>query len=452
MTNPKPRQPDLSTLSDNDLAEEAKRLMKERARRLSSTVAMSMTSMELAAEEVKRELGESVLGRLLDEKCAGEDGKPTRCPRCGNKAYVEVKKQSRTIRTLSGEHTYRRHWFRCKSCSHGFSPVDDELGIPPNGEVTLEVERRIADFGVSDVFEEAAERFSLHYGWSISENLVRRVVDRVADALESLPDEALQKALQPPSATRAKLVTIGIDGSMVSTRAGWQEVKLGVIVRDEHHVTGTDTRRGRVSQARYAASMGVEDLKSRLWAAASAAGVEDADSVVAVSDGAPWIKNVVDELFPQAVQVLDWPHVIEHVVTAGKAVFGDSDPCVELWRQRACDLIWRGDVRIVLDELSACAFLASGKQRDAITGLIHYLDNNQARVRYDEFRRRGLPVGSGIAESAQKHVLQVRMKRAGQHWSPRRAHRMARLRAARKTAGPQFTARIREAQRRVSGS
>lgn len=51
------------------------------------------------------------------------------------------------------------------------------------------------------------------------------------------------------------------------------------------------------------------------------------------------------------------------------------------------------------------------------------------------FRARGLPVGSGIVESDHRHVLQVRMKRAGQRWSLARARRMVRLRAVYRTTG-----------------
>ena len=56
-------------------------------------------------------------------------------------------------------------------------------------------------------------------------------------------------------------------------------------------------------------------------------------------------------------------------------------------------------------------------------------------MRYRTLLRMGLPVGSGIVESAHRHVLQVRMKRAGQRWGIQRARRMVRLRAVYRTAG-----------------
>jgi hypothetical protein len=154
--------PDLSSLTDVDL-------ISELARRRSSLIpGGEMTSLELGIEEQKSSLGASIMERLLVEKCASEGSKPLRCPKCGARARVEEKKRSRTIRTLSGELTYQRNDYRCSGCRHGFAPVDDELGIPASGTVTVEVEKRIADFGVNDTFHEAAQRFSMHYGWSIS--------------------------------------------------------------------------------------------------------------------------------------------------------------------------------------------------------------------------------------------------------------------------------------------
>lgn len=409
-----------------------------------------MTSMELGVEALKREVGEMHLAHALHERCAMEDVKPTRCPKCGGKARIEQKKAERTIQTLSGKQTYKRNYYRCFDCRHGFAPVDDELGIPADGAVTLEVEKRILDFGVNDVFDEGAARFSMHYGWSISDNLVRRVVDRVADCIESVSEPALQQALLPPSSTKARLVTIGIDGSMLSTTEGWQETKLGVIVRDEHHAVGTTSKAGCVTEARYVAASTVDEMKERLWHAAVAAGVESAENVVVVSDGALWIQNVAEELFPDATQVLDWPHLKSHLTDCGKALLGEASPWVEQWVKTTTTLAWAGKTDNLVEELEDLLLL-EGIDDKPVFDLLRYLDNNRHRIDYARFRELGLPTGSGVAESAHKHVLQVRMKRAGQHWSPRRARRMARLRTASRTAGPHFASRIRGAVRSRMG-
>lgn len=442
----KPAQNDLSSLSDDDLFAE---LARRRSAKLGA--AADMTAMEMAAEGLKTNVGEEVMRRVLTERCALEDGKPTRCPKCGGRARVEVKKQDRTLRTLSGQQAYRRNYYRCSGCKHGFAPIDDELGIPADGTVTVEVEKRIADFGVNDVFEDAAKRFSLHYGWSISENLVRRVLTRVSDVLESLPEPAMQKALLLPSSTPAQLLTIGIDGSMLSTREGWQETKLGVVVRDEHHVVGGPQTRGAITEARYVVGHSATELGPRLLAAAEAAGLETAKQVVVVSDGAPWIRGLVEQYIPQATQVLDWPHVVQHLTDCGKAVLGEHDPLLPLWVSTTTTLVWGGNVDRVCNELRLLLEM-DDVPKAPVEGLLRYLHGNRDRVDYPKFRLLGLPVGSGVIESGHKHVLQVRMKRAGQHWAPDRCRRMARLRAAQRTAGPHFTTRLRETRRGLFGT
>ena len=72
---------------------------------------------------------------------------------------------------------------------------------------------------------------------------------------------------------------------------------------------------------------------------------------------------------------------------------------------------------------------------DALEALVRYYRTNAKRMKYRLFREDHLPIGSGAIESAHRHVLQTRMKRAGQRWALRNAHRMARLRAAYRTAG-----------------
>ncbi len=82
----------------------------------------------------------------------------------------------------------------------------------------------------------------------------------------------------------------------------------------------------------------------------------------------------------------------------------------------------------------------------ALDDVVGYYRSNQKRMKYRSFRKRGLPVGSGIVESAHRHVLQSRMKRAGQRWGLIRARRMARLRAVYRTAGAfHFHRAIRDA-------
>ena len=54
---------------------------------------------------------------------------------------------------------------------------------------------------------------------------------------------------------------------------------------------------------------------------------------------------------------------------------------------------------------------------EAIAACIRYYEANADRMRYDLYRELGLPVGSGVVESACKQIVGSRFKRAGCHWS-----------------------------------
>jgi len=68
--------------------------------------------------------------------------------------------------------------------------------------------------------------------------------------------------------------------------------------------------------------------------------------------------------------------------------------------------------------------------RDFIQGEISYFTNNKNRMRYDVFRARRLPIGSGSIESACKTVIGGRMKQGGMSWSEAGANGMLQIRCS----------------------
>ena len=169
--------------------------------------------------------------------------------------------------------------------------------------------------------------------------------------------------------------------------------------------------------------------------------VDDVGKVVWLGDGAVCNWNLADQLCPDAVQILDWHHAVEHAVDCGKVLLGDESQLLPLWQRRAEDLLAAGDPEALISEVMMdCLELVEPKRRDtrerlqAIEDLVRYYRANANRMKYRLYRDDRLPIGSGAVESAHRHVLQTRMKRAGQHWAMRNARRMARLRAAYRTA------------------
>lgn len=412
-------------------------LLRELARRRAERETGDVTAMEDAVEQAQQQDGQATLRAYFDQRSRKQPQGPVPCPRCGKSVGVKAANRERTLQTIAGEITYRRNYHYCPQCEHGFYPLDEELGVSEDGELTGKLEARIADFGINMPFVEGAERWSVHHRSKISENLIRRVIERVGKRVEGKPFQTLQADLRPAPATAPKLLVVQTDGSMLPMRGpdGWKESKLCVVYGSGRH----DTKgRPRIERPRYIASLrGIDAFRKRVDCALEMEKADEASQVAWVGDGALSNWNLAQELCPKAIQILDWTHAVEHAALCAKTLFGEGDPCVTLWTKRIEELLAAGSILRLIAEIEQCLSLTRKSQdKRAIQDLIRYYRNNQHRMNYRLFRDKGLPIGSGTVESAHRHVLQRRMKLAGQHWNPTRAERMATLRAAYKTAGP----------------
>jgi hypothetical protein len=404
-------------------------------RRAEGRLDLGSLAFELSTEADGKQAGAQAMQAYLDGQAAQQTPASQPCPRCGALCRVRRKGVHRTVRSRHGEHTLVRHYHYCRRCAHGFYPLDRALGLSETGELTPRMEQVVLDLGLQGPFEEAAERFTLHHGGTISENLVRRVVDRVGRCAEAHGD--LGAHLRAPAAEPPTTLVVEVDGSMIPTRGvdPWREVKVGLVARGEHFIDNKG--RGLVTQARFVARLGdYEGFKQAVTDALTLERAWECPHLVVIGDGAPWVWTLADEICHGATQILDYPHALEHATETAQVVFGADDPCVALWTTRVERLLWEGRVDDLVREVEACVFGARGPARQALVDLARYYRTNATRMRYDHYRAAGLPCGSGAIESAHRHVLQKRMKLAGQHWSPERADRLAQLRAALATCGP----------------
>jgi hypothetical protein len=404
---------------------------------------MTMSQMELAvrtAHGMENPAALRALGALVARMPLE---KPTAklCPKCGKRTPPKALERKRAIRTLAGTLTLTRNYHYCDRCKLGFYPIDRLLDVPEEGELTRELEKRVLDFAVNDVFGQGAERWNVHYEVPISENLLRRVAARIGAQCEGADQVKLQEALKPAPAPAETLVIVS-DGSMLPIRdadESWKEAKVAAIYR--HDAKTHSAIRGT---ARYVAVVGGLELYTPvLKEALQVERVHDVRNVVWLGDGAPYNWTLADQLAPDAIQVLDWFHAVQHAVGCGKVLLGEDSPYLSLWQRRAEELLANGDADDFIRELMDCMVQVQAKRRDkvdaiaAIDDLVGYYRKNAHRMRYRTFREGGFPIGSGMGESAHRHVLQVRLKRAGQRWALRNARRLGHLRAAYRTSGPQ---------------
>lgn len=400
-----------------------------------------LSQVEQQIEKAKEQYGHQLMEDHL-KSLPEESGLLESCPRCKKPVRLRTKDVPRRFLSTTGAHRICRNYYYCEPCKHGFYPRDIALGLPEDGEITLALEEKIVDFALNEPYNTAEERWALHYRSPASSNLFRRVVDRVAKRFEATNPAVLQAALSLPKAEAAEVLVVMTDGSMIPMRGGhWKEVKLGAVFRAENHLRGTSSKRGQVSDARYVAVLGAQqEFKTSLEFAIQAETLVPAKQIVWLGDGAPGNWNLASTLCPQATQILDWYHAVEHGMDLGSSLLGEQSPYLVQWKARMTHLLYEGKTEELLKEVMACIPVLdrgqAGKgQKQTLTRFVQYVRKNAARMQYRMFVDRGFMIGSGIVESAHRHVIQERMKRAGQHWSMRRGAQMAKLRAAYKTAG-----------------
>ena len=185
-------------------------------------------------------------------------------------------------------------------------------------------------------------------------------------------------------------------------------------------------------------------------------GTETAGVVCAVSDGAVWIQACLDHHRPDAVRILDWPHAVEYLSVVAKAVFGLETPAATVWLAQQKETLLHGDPAGVPDSLAdllaAVTAVAEGHQerlvwtvaatpplqgvlgraaaRQAVPVVaeISSICANGGRNPYAAFRAAHYPIGSGSVESANKLLVEARLKGAGMHWAPASVNPMVALR------------------------
>jgi hypothetical protein len=123
----------------------------------------TLSDLEVALEQSKADMGQRLLDSFLD-KLEPEDDTPKPCPRCNKNAFVRRRKVGRHFCSRAGDHTLYRNYHYCERCRSGFYPRDAQLGLPAEGELTLELEKRVLDFAVNGPYEECAQRWEVHYG------------------------------------------------------------------------------------------------------------------------------------------------------------------------------------------------------------------------------------------------------------------------------------------------
>jgi hypothetical protein len=266
---------------------------------------------------------------------------------------------------------------------------------------------------VDDSFEQTSRKMEQLVGQRVSPNTIERLTHRVGTVPLQQADQTLIECQTsrciPPSQSTPKRLYISADGTTVHETEGWHESKVGALYWDNEHQQRESWYVGRFDTS--------EIFGWHLWLEACRCGLREADEVVFLGDGAPWIRNERRKHFGRATFIIDWYHASKHLWDCAKELLGDGAQATALWVQKRESWLWEGQTRKLLTDLHKQYKRYRGQKRKALAGLHKYIRDNEQEMRYDVFRARGYDIGSGVVESACKCVVGKRLKQPGMIWN-----------------------------------
>jgi hypothetical protein len=305
----------------------------------------------------------------------------------------------------------------------GFSPLDEELQLGPLA-LSPRLTEGLVRLGTQLPFGATVDTFAFFTGVQLTDETARTVTERAGAALVRIEDaEAAQcrAADAPPPPCGPQEQVLSVDGAMVPLIGGdWAEVKtlaIGKLARsqaDDGSWTVQATELSYCSRLQDAEGFGTI-AEGELYRR----GTDHAQLVCAPTDGAEWIGRLLGFHCPRAIRILDFPHAVEHLTLAAKAVFGAGTVEATTWLEDQRRELLQGTPSKVFAGLRALPIDqatdpgAAQKTRDEV---LAYLTKREAQITYADFSQLGYPIGSGIVESANKLVVEARLKGSGMHW------------------------------------
>jgi hypothetical protein len=406
------------------------------------TGGLDLEAVEMAVRSAMHQAGASALTQLLQFEPPAPDQRQLSCS-CGEKAkYVGLR--SKPVLTAVSQAQCLRPYYLCEHCHQGQFPADVDLDIEDT-ELSPGVRRMLAVVGHEMPFDQGRQQLKLLAGLSVNAKAVERTAEAIGADIEAREQHQLGQAMQLnlpiPLEPRIAILYVEMDGTGVPVvrketegRAGKQddqpahtrEVKLGcVFTQTTVDAEGYPVRDGD-STSYVGAIESCEEFGRRLYAEACHRGWERADKKVVLGDGSEWIWNQAELHFADATHIVDLYHSREHLSGIAAKLYPEDEPARRRWIMVEQAKLDDGKIEALVAALRALG-PAHPAWAEEVETEANYFDRNKERMRYAEFRKQGLFVGSGVIEAGCKTVI-GRLKQSGMFWTVRGANAIIALR------------------------
>jgi hypothetical protein len=334
----------------------------------------------------------------------------------------------------------------CSHCHAGQFPADVELDIE-HTEFSPGVRRMQAVVGQEAPFDHGRQQLKLLAGLETTTKAVERTAEAIGGSIAAQEQVEIQRAIQldlpivvgepipilyvqmdGTGVPVVKKETLGRKGKTDGQPAHTREVKLGCVftqtgwddagyaIRDPESTTYT----GAIETA--------EEFGKRIYLEAWNRGWSRAAKKVVMGDGAEWIWNLAEPYFPGAIQIVDLFHARQHLWDLARRLHPNDEVTQKLWikvHQRR--LLDKGKIEKLVSALRSI-HSSNLEVAEKIRIEADYFERNAERMRYPNFRRQHLFVGSGVIEAGCKTVIGSRLKQSGMFWTVKGANSIIALR------------------------
>ena len=363
---------------------------------------------------------------------------------CGQQAqYRELR--SKPVLTAVGKVEVSRPYYLCPHCHAGQFPADVELDIE-NTEFSPGVRRMQAVVGQEAPFDHGRQQMKLLADLEVTSKAVERTAEAIGENIAAREQQEIQRAMQldlpiivgepvrilyvqmdGTGVPVVKKETVGRKGKTDGQPAHTREVKLGCVFtqttwdKDGFAIRDLDstTYTGAIETA--------EEFGKRLYLEAWNRGWSRAEKKVVMGDGAEWIWNLAEQHFPGAVQIVDLYHARQHLWDLARKLHPNDQVAQKAWmKAHQKRLLDKGKIEKLVAALRSID--SNAEVLEKIRTEADYFERNTARMRYPQFRRQHLFVGSGVIEAGCKTVIGSRLKQSGMFWTVRGANAIIALR------------------------
>jgi len=399
-----------------------------------------LEAWEMAIRDSVHQIGSHLLEKVLNADQGGYGGPWVQAGPGQEARFLGYR--DKEVVTVVGSVTLQRAYYYCAESQQGRIPKDEALDIVGT-HFSPGVRRMMGRVGSKESFEEGRRDLEELAGIRVTTKQVERIAEAIGEQAEArrLPEAERMASEKVVRLKRIRQLYIAYDGTGVpvvpretegrrgknTEQAKTREAKVGCVFTQTHVNDKGHPVRDEGSTSYVGAIETAEVFGRRIYSEAVARGLYQAQPVVVLGDGAPWIWRIAEEHFPAAIQIVDCYHARQHLAELAKLVYGPNHPKCQPWCTARYDELDADQVEKVMGAIWSLKSPDQKVQRH-LDRERNYFQTNAERMRYAGFRRQGLFVGSGVVEAGCKTIIGLRLKQSGMQWTVRGANPIIALR------------------------